>query len=114
MNKAGPQADAERTADAVRIAGAERLRRQRRHGRHQPHAEGEADEVDGMRQRRRGHGLAAETADQGNIGRHHRDLAELRQRDRDGKLQCLGELGGEMMAARHRGSRRDRCGFDFV
>ena len=80
------------TPDLMRLARAKGLRGQGRDGRDQPHAEGEADEEDGVRQRRRSHGLAAEAPDQGDVGRHHRDLPELRQRDRHGKFQRLGEF----------------------
>ena len=109
-----PQADAERAPDQMRIARAECLRRQGGYGRYQPHAKGETDKEHGMRQRGRSHGLAAEAADQGDIGRHHRDLPKLGQRDRHRKLQRLGELKREMTSG-HRpgGGRRDRCGFDF-
>ena len=86
----------------MRIAGAESLRRQRRDGGHQAHAEGEADEEHGVRQRRRGHGLGAEAADHGKVGRHHRDLPELRQRDRHRELQRLGEFDREMTAGHGR------------
>ena len=53
----------------------------------------------GVRQRRRCHGLGAEAADHGNVGRHHRDLPELRQRDRHRKFQRLGEFNREITAA---------------
>jgi hypothetical protein len=46
---------------------------------HQPHAEGEADEIDRPRQCRGGDGLVAEPADEGEVGRHHRNLPKLRQ-----------------------------------
>ena len=55
-----------------------------------------------MRERCRGNGLVPEASDQRKIGRHHRDLPELRQRHRHRKLQRLGELVGEMAAARSR------------
>ena len=101
-----PQPDAQRAPHHPRIAGAERLRRQRRHRGHQPHAEGEGDEEHRMRQRRGGHRLVAEPSDQGQIGRHHRDLPELRQRDRHRELERLGQLEGEVAAARGRAGRR--------
>ena len=99
----------------MRLARAKSLRRQRRDRGDQAHAEGEADEEHGVRQRRRGHGLGAEAPDHGNVGRHHRDLPELRQRDRHRELQRLGELDREMTAGHGRGGgRRDGCAFDFV
>jgi hypothetical protein len=111
----GPHADAKRPSDQMRIARAKGLRRQRRHRRYQPHAEGEADKEDGMRQRRRGHRLAAEAADHRDVGRHHRDLAELRQRERNRQLQRLGEFDGEMTAGYRRGvGRRGGCAFNLV
>jgi hypothetical protein len=92
----------------MRITRAERLCRQRRYGRYQPHAEGEADKENRMRQRGRRHRLGAEAADQGNVGRHHRDLAELRQRDRNRELQRFGEFQREMTSGHHCGiGRRD-------
>ena len=57
-------------------------------------------------QRRRGHGPVAEPPDQRQIGRHHRDLPELRQRDRHRELERLGQLEGEVAAARGRAGRR--------
>ncbi len=83
-----PQADAQRSADQMRVARAEGLRGQRCDGRHQAHAGGEADEKHGVRQRCGGHRLGAETPDHGNVGRHHRDLAELGQRDRHARASA--------------------------
>ena len=60
-------------------------------------------------------GFVAKTPDQSEIGRHHRDLPELRQRHRHGELQRLGELVGQMTAGGDRCScGRERCGLDFV
>ena len=58
-----------------------------------------------MRQRRGGNRLVAEPPDQGQIGRHHRDLPELRQRDRDGELQRFRQLDGEVTWRPRRGER---------
>ncbi len=109
----GPQADAQRAPHQVRIARAERLRGQRRHRRHQAHADGECDKEHGRRQRRRRDGLVAEPPDKREIGRHHRDLPELRQRHRHRELQRLGEFIGEMTAGRCSAGAIE-CGFDFV
>ena len=73
----GPKSDAQRAPHHARLARAERLRGERRDGRHEPHAEHEADEQHNLRQRRAGHGLVAEPADQHEIAGHHRDLPEL-------------------------------------
>jgi hypothetical protein len=78
-------------------------------------SEGKAHEEDGMRQRRRGHGRVSKAADQRQIGRHHRDLPKLRQRDRHRQLECFGQLNGEVMAGRCRDTgRRDRSLLDFI
>jgi hypothetical protein len=109
-----PKADAKRAPHQAWIAGAERLSGERRHGRHQPHSEGETDEGDRMRQRRRGNGFIPETSDQGKIGGHHRDLPELRQRDGHSQLERLGQLERELTAGRCRHMRRgDRFSLDF-
>ncbi len=90
----GPQPDAQRAAHQARLARAERLRGERRDGGHESHAEHEADEQDQMREPDGRDGAVAELADQREVGRHHRDLAELRERDRP---------------ARAGSSRRSRC-----
>jgi hypothetical protein len=55
-----------------------------------------------------------EAADHGDVGRHHRDLAELRQRDRHRELQRFGEFDREMTAGNdRRGLWRDRRAFNF-
>ena len=82
----GPQPGSQRTPHLMWIAGAEGLCGQRRHGRHQSHADGEADEVYGARQCRRGDRFVAEPPDEGEVGRHHRDLPKLRQRHRHRQL----------------------------
>ena len=58
--------------------------------------EGEADEIDRARQRGGGDRLVAEAPDEGEIGRHHRDLPELGQRHRHRQPQRLGKLIGEL------------------
>jgi hypothetical protein len=45
-----------------------------------------------MRERYRCNRLVAEPADQCQVGRHHGDLAELGQRDRQRELRRLGDL----------------------
>jgi hypothetical protein len=105
----GPKADAKRAPHQARVARAKGLRGKRRHGGHQPHPEGEADEEDRVRQRRRGDRLVPEASDQGKIGRHHRDLPKLRQRDRHRQCERLGQFNGEMIAA-----RGDRAALDFI
>jgi hypothetical protein len=107
----GPQADAKRAPHHARVAGAEGLRGKRRHRGHQSHPEGEADEEHRVRQRRGGNRLVAEASDQGKIGRHHRDLPELRQCDRDSQPERFDQLDGEMIAG---GCRRDRSALDLV
>jgi len=92
-----PKPGSQRTPHLTRIAGAEGLRGERRHRRYQSHSDGEADEVDGARQRRRRDGFVAEAPDEGQIGRHHRDLAKLRQRHRHRQPERLGQFMGEMM-----------------
>jgi hypothetical protein len=106
-----PKADAKRAPHQPRVACAERLRRKRGDGRHQSHAEGEADEIHRVRQRRRGDRGVAEPPDQGKIGGHHRDLPELRQHDRHRELQRLDQFNGEMITGRGHG---DRCSLDFI
>ena len=55
----------------------------------------------------------AEASDEGDIGRHHRDLPELRQRHRHRELERFGQLKREMAAGR--GSLlRKRRGFDSI
>ena len=44
----------------------------------------------------------AETPDEGEIGRHHRDLPELCQRKGRGEAERLGKLEREMVAGRAR------------
>ena len=51
-----------------------------------------------MRERRRSNRLVPEASDERKIGRHHRDLPELRQRHRHRELQRLAEFIGEMTA----------------
>jgi hypothetical protein len=70
----------------MRLARTKSLRRQGGYGRYQAHAEGEADEKHGVRQRCRCHRLTAKAPDHGNVGRHHRNLPELGQRDRHREL----------------------------
>src|SRR5450631_3351544 len=82
----------------MRIAGAEGLRHQRRHCGKHAHAEGEADEIDRASQGRSGKGFAPEPPDEGEIGRHHRLVAELRQRHRRGQPERFGELEGEVIS----------------
>jgi hypothetical protein len=109
--QARPKADVKRTPDQARIAGAERLRGKRCHGGHQSHSEGEADEEHRVRQRRRGDSLVPEASDQREIGGQHRDLPELRQRNRHRQLERLGQLEREAMAGRCLG---DRPALDLV
>ena len=45
---------------------------------------------------------AAEPPDEGEIGRHHRELRQLRQRHRRGKADGLGELARQIAALRAR------------
>jgi hypothetical protein len=87
----------------VRVARAKRLRGERRDRGNQAHAKREADKEDSVRQRRSGHRLGAETSDHGKVRRHHRDLAELRHRDRRRELQRLGKFDREMAAGHRRG-----------
>jgi hypothetical protein len=111
----GPQPDTKRAPYHARIACAKGLRRQRGDGGHQAHAEGEADEVDRPRQCRGSDGLVAEPADEGEVGRHHRDLAELRQRQRHRKPQGFGEFVEQMVARRTRDHAwRHRSAFDVL
>ncbi len=57
----------------------------------------------------------AEASDQGQIGRHHRDLPKLRQRDRHRQLERLGQFNGEVMAGWRRDAGRcDRSSLDFI
>ena len=107
--KSRPQAGAQRAPHLPRAAGAIGLRGERRHRRHQPHADGEGDEIDRAGQRRGGQRLAAEAADEGEVGRHHRDLAELLRRHRRRQPQRLDQLGHEVAAR-----RLVRGGFDLV
>ena len=74
-------------------ARAEGLRGERRDRRHDPHAEHEHHEEHGVRERGGRDRLIAEPADQREIGRHHGDLAELRERKRPRELDRLGQLG---------------------
>ena len=64
-----------------------------------------------MRQRRCRDRLVAEASDQRQIGRHHRDLPELRQRDRDRELERFGQFDGEVMSG---GGRGDGTSLDFI
>jgi len=101
-----PEPGAQRAPHHARIARAEGLRRKWRDRRHQPHAEGEGHEIDRARERRSGHGGIAEPADEGEVGRHHRDLPKLRRRHRRRELDGLGKLEAEVMAVgRRRGGR---------
>ena len=103
-NDRRPQADAQRAAHHARLARAiEILRGERRHRRDQPHAEHEHHEQHGMRERGRRDRPVAEPADQREIARHHGDLAELRQRDRQRELDRLGHLVAPNRPARRRG-----------
>jgi len=74
----------------MRILRAIGLRGKRGHVRHQSHPESEADEIYRARQRRRRDGVLAEASDKGEIGRHHRDLPKLCQRNRRRQLERLG------------------------
>ena len=94
--------DPERAPHHARIARAERLGGQWRHGRDQSHSKSKTDEEHGVCQRRRCDCLAAETPDEGEIGRHHRDLPELCQRKGRGEAERLGKLEREMIAGRAR------------
>jgi hypothetical protein len=90
--KPGPQSRLRCPPHPLRVARAERLGHQRRHRRHQAHAEGEADEIDRPGQRCCGDRIAAEAADEAEIGGHHRDLRQLRQRHRRGEPDSLPEF----------------------
>ena len=108
--QARPKPDAKRAPNQARVAGAKCLRGQRCHGGHQSHSEGEADEEHRMRQRCRGDGLISEASDQRKIGRHHRDLPELRQRHRHRQLERLRQLVREAIAGRRPIFSRDVMG----
>ncbi len=88
----GPQAHAQRAAHHARIARTEGLCRERRNRRDESHAEHEGREQNGVRQRRGRNDMIAEPAEQGQIGRHHGDLPELRQRDRQCQPDRLGQF----------------------
>jgi hypothetical protein len=108
--EARPQTGAQRAPHPVRITRPERLCDERRDRRHQSHADSEADEIYRAGQRGRGNGFIAEAPDEGEIGRHHRDLSELRQRHRHREPQRLGQFSGKMRA----GKRRDLRGGSFA
>src|SRR5262249_28732225 len=75
-----------------------------------PQAKGETDEIDGAGEPHGRDGFVADAADEGQIGRGHRDLPELRERHRRGELERLGQLTGKMRAGSVlRRSRRNRC-----
>ena len=71
-------------------------RRQRRDRRDQTHADGEGHEEHDVRQRCRSDRVIAQPADQREIGGHHRDLAELRQRFASFPIRNAGTLGGNV------------------
>jgi len=96
-----PKPGSQRAPHLARIAGAEGLGCERRHRRYQSHSDGEADKVDGARQRRRGDGFVAESPDEGQIGCHHRDLAQLRQRHRHRQSERLGQFMAETVGRAH-------------
>ena len=104
----GPQSRMEGLSNEMRLTGPERLGGQRRNCRYQPHAERETDEKDGMRQRCGGDGGITEPPDQRQIGGHHRDLTELRQRNRRGKSERRDEFTRKSGA---RSSKRRLGGF---
>jgi hypothetical protein len=106
--QARPKPDAKRAPNQARIAGAECLRGQWCHSRHQAHSEGEADEEHRMRERRRSNRLVPEASDERKIGRHHRDLPELRQRHRHRQLERLAQLERKVTAGRRRCDRSAR------
>src|SRR5207253_311690 len=72
-----PKAGAHGTSHLARVACADGLGGERRDSGDKTESEGEADEVRGMSERGRRYGLIAEPADEGEVGGHHRDLAEL-------------------------------------
>ena len=100
----GPEPDAERAPHHARLPRAERLRGKRRHRGHEPHADDEGCEQHGVRQRRRRHDLVAEPAEEGEVAGHHRDLAELSERNRQRELDRLDQLIAPDRSAR--GGRR--------
>ena len=63
-----------------------------------------------MREPDRRDRAVAEPADQREIGRHHGDLAELRERHRPGELHRLGDLGAPDKALALRRGRGRRHG----
>ena len=87
-----PQSDAQRAAHDARLARAIGLRGQRRYRRDEAHADAEGSKQHGVRQRGRRHHLVAQPAQQHQVGRHHGDLAELRQRHRPGQAQRVDDL----------------------
>ncbi|MGY4305071.1 hypothetical protein ACVIJ6_002314 [Bradyrhizobium sp. USDA 4369] len=100
--QAGPHSDPQRAPHQAGIGRAIGLRGERRHRRHQPHAEGRTDEIHRARQGCRRDGIAAEPADEGEIGRHHRDLRQLRQRHRRGEADRVPEFERERRCGRRR------------
>ena len=62
-----------------------------------------------MREPDRRDGSVTQPPDQREIGRHHRDLAELGQRHRPGELDRVGDLGSpdKAIALRRGGGRPD-------
>ncbi len=95
-----PQAGTHGAAHLARIARAKSLRGKGCYGRDQAKPEGEADEEHGVAERRGCHRVIAEPSDEGEIGRHHRDLAELRHRHRRCEPDGLRQLSGEMILRR--------------
>ena len=87
-----PQSDAQRAAHDARLACAIGLRGERRHRGDEAHADAEGGKQHRVRQRRRRHHLVAKPAQQHQVGRHHGDLAELRQRHRPGQAQRVDDL----------------------
>jgi hypothetical protein len=73
-----------------------------------PHADDESDEEDQVRETDGGNSLLAEAADQCEIGRHHGDLAKLRQRDRPCEPDRFDHVGTPRRAP----GRRRRSGSD--
>ncbi len=104
-----PMRSARRTE--TRLARAERLRGERRHGGDEAHAEHETGEQDQMRQPDRRDGVVAEPADQRKVGRHHGDLAELGQRDRQRELDRFDDFGAPDGAIERRRETQPSPGF---
>src|SRR4029453_7955935 len=78
----GPESDAQRAPNLPRLTCPDRLRGERRDGRHKAKSEHEGRVENSMRQGGRRDGAIAQPTDQGDIDGQHRDLAELRERER--------------------------------